>query len=73
MNKTNTILNNNDVSMTITIVTPDIAKQWLKQNTNNRKIKEAVVDAYAKDMLNGKWTINNDSITFDKNGILTNG
>lgn len=51
MNKTNTILNNNDVSMTITIVTPDIAKQWLKQNTNNRKIKEAVVDAYAKSML----------------------
>lgn len=54
-------------------VTPEIAKQMLSQNKNNRKIMQSVVDRYARDMKNGKWDQNGDTITIDDSGNLTNG
>lgn len=64
---------NNSISMMVSYVTPNIAEEWLKKNINNRNVKQLVVESYAEDMKNNKWTLNNDCITFDKNGILTNG
>ena len=64
---------NNKVEAMIMLVTPELAKKWLEKNTNNRKIRLKVVDSYARDMVNGRWTLNNDAITFDKDDVLTNG
>lgn len=56
-------------------ITPAIAKDWIdNHNTHNRHISDKRVNAYAQAMLDGKWIgCGNDDITFDENGILTNG
>ena len=63
----------NNIQSMIVLVTPTMAQKWLEKNINNRRIRPTVVNSYAKDMKDGRWTINNDAITFDKKGILTNG
>ena len=68
-----TLINNSNIRAMVVLVTPEIASEWLKSNTNNRRLKPSVVNSYAKDMKCGRWTLNNDAITFDKSGILTNG
>ena len=54
-------------------ITPALASAMLETNTRNRKIKNSVVDRYVRLMREGEWGITNDAITFDKNGVLTNG
>lgn len=58
---------------TIEIITPDMAKEYLKNNTKNRHISESKVNSYAQEMLNGRWKLNGESISFDKNGVLNDG
>lgn len=56
------------------LVSPDMAKEWLSQNIDNRRVRPARVAQYARDMVNGKWE--NDSpnpIVFGENGILKDG
>ena len=56
------------------LVTPEIAKEWLVQNIDNRSVKPSRVAQYTRDMANGKWE--NDSpnpIVFGENGILKDG
>lgn len=56
-------------------VTPTVAEKWLMANRSNRPIRQHTVNAYARDMMNGKW--DEDSmdgiISFDTNGCLVNG
>ena len=54
-------------------ITPEIAKEYLSHNIINRNISDGKVRAYAKDMENGKWQLNGESITFNESGELTNG
>lgn len=54
-------------------MTPEMANEILERNKNNRKIRLYVVDRYARDMANGKWEINGDTIVFDESGNLTDG
>ena len=42
-------------------------------NVNYRKLKQHVVDMYAKEMKEGRWAQNGDSIKFDWNGQLRDG
>lgn len=44
-----------------------------KPSTNYRRVKQKVVDMYAKDMKNGNWTFCGDSIKFDKDGNCIDG
>lgn len=81
----NTIINENNPNMeklkpTSTcymvneIITPEIAKEYLKKNINgNRPVREKVVDFYAKQMLAGEWVNNGQAITFDVNGNMVDG
>lgn len=57
------------------VITPAIAQDWLdNRNSHNRHMSEKRADAYAQAMRDGKWKgCSNDDITFDENGILTNG
>lgn len=54
-------------------VTPRMAEEWLKANTGNRRISEAVVEAYAQDMRAGAWKLTHQGIGFDTNGRLVDG
>lgn len=56
-----------------TIITPQIATEFLKRNTINRKLSNATINDYAKDMQCGKWDFNGESIKISIDGILLDG
>jgi hypothetical protein len=56
-----------------TLVTPEMAKEWLTHNTHNRVVSRAIVEKYARDMKAGRWYYTNQGIGFDVNGVMTDG
>lgn len=54
-------------------VTPELAETWLSRNTNNRNVRRAVVDAYARDIESGRWRLNGETIKFGPGGQLLDG
>lgn len=55
-------------------ITPADAEEILEANTeNNRNIKFAQVDKYARDMMAGRWEDNGETIKIDSNGRLIDG
>lgn len=55
-------------------ITPEIAAEWLKSNTNNyRKPDLHKVDQYRRAMLQGEFKLNGMTITFNELGNLSNG
>lgn len=61
----------NDVK--IEVITPDIAHELLKFNTNNRKVSNVVVQIYAQSMKDNKWPFTGHPIVFGKSGKLLDG
>ena len=55
------------------LITPEMAEKMLEKNFNNRNILQNRVKQYAEDMRKGLWTYNQDLITLNENGELTNG
>jgi hypothetical protein len=56
------------------LITPTMAKEFLKSNSNNRPLKEKRISKYAKDMLEGKWICETgETIKFLLNGLLADG
>lgn len=56
-----------------TLVTPELAAEWLARNTHNRRLNSDTVAKYARDMVEGRWVFTGDTITFDTNGSLQDG
>lgn len=54
-------------------VSPELAKEWLKSNTFNRKVSQSTVNRYARDMASGNWRLNHQGIAFDGQGVLVDG
>lgn len=54
-------------------VTPDMAREWLKHNPNNRSINHKLVSAYSQQMFTNNWDITGQAISFDINGNLIDG
>ena len=54
-------------------ITPEIAKKYLEMSKGNRSISRATVDAYARDMRRGKWSLNGEPISFDEDGYFKDG
>ena len=54
-------------------VDPDTARRWLENNFRNRPLKEDVVTAYARDMLNGVWVPTHQGIAFNDRDELIDG
>lgn len=63
----------NGVRITFMQITPDMARQWLAANLNNRHMRESTVVAYERDMRNGDWLLNHQGIAFDDAGVLIDG
>lgn len=57
----------------ITDVDPELAERWLARNPNNRNLRRAVVDSYARDMSTGNWVLNGETIKLDVAGRLVDG
>jgi hypothetical protein len=54
-------------------LTPALAGALLARNEENRKVREALVLSYARDMANGSWDLNGEPIIVAKNGLLNDG
>lgn len=57
----------------VMMITPPIAKAWLKLNKNNRKIQPYRVKIYMDAIRNGTWHAHGQGITFDVNRKLADG
>lgn len=57
----------------ILTVTPQMAEEFLKRNHVNRRMSEAVVSKYARDMNRKRWWFCPDPIVFGADGSLYNG
>jgi hypothetical protein len=55
------------------LVTPEMAKEYLKANTKNRKVDRFRVNHYAHLLKSGQFMSNGDTIRFDWNGVLIDG
>ena len=62
------------LKMLVEKITPEMAANYLKFNTNNyRKLSRAKVIEYANEMKAGRWQLNGEAIEFDEDGTLLNG
>jgi len=61
------------VKAEVIFVTPEMAAQWLRSNTANRKASQAAVKRWAEIMKAHSWKLCSDAIAFDVNGVLING
>lgn len=55
------------------LVTPELAKEILEANVNNRPLSKFTVDALAKRMTIGQWSYNGAPIKFSTEGKLLDG
>lgn len=60
-------------SASIRKVTPEMAATWLAANTHNRKLRDTLVDRYAREMAAGRWMVNGEAIQISRSGVLING
>ena len=64
---------NTTVTTRMQNVTPEQAAKWLERNTHNRKLRTHQVAAMVRDIQEGRWKWNGDSIKFAKDGTLLDG
>ena len=62
-----------DLRVSVEVVTPSRARAILERNDRNRAIAAAVVDKYARDMKNGAWALNGQTIKIGASGRLLDG
>ena len=63
------------VTMDISIetITPDVARQMIASNTQNRPLSKSVCQRYASEMKDGKWMNDGAPIRFSHSGRLLDG
>ena len=54
-------------------ITPEIAEEWLKRNTNNRPVSVLSIVRLKEELTHGTWKINGETIKFDVMDILRDG
>lgn len=54
-------------------LTPALAEILLERNTDNRKLSQATVDQYARDMITNNWQLNGEAIVISDGGELNDG
>jgi len=66
------VVGDNAFFMPVTIG-PEAARQMLSKMVRNRTVKQKRVDQYAREMTEGRWTINGDTIKLDADDRLIDG
>ena len=65
---------NSKLTVTMEIITPEIAKEYLKLNVRNYRVYQpATARAYAEDIRNGKWISNCQTVVFGEDTFLQDG
>lgn len=54
-------------------VTPALAREWLKKNTDNRRLRPGVVNEMAIAYARGEWKLTHQGIAFGSDGRLLDG
>jgi hypothetical protein len=54
-------------------VSPAVAGQWLARNSTNRHIRPTVVNRYARDMAEGYWEYNGETVKIAESGRVLDG
>lgn len=57
----------------VVTITPAMARDWLDHNTRNRKLRWPLIDAIARDMADGKWILNGETIKIAADGTIIDG
>lgn len=60
-------------TMSVEEISPAVASKMLEGNTQNRNLRERVVDQYARDMMSGRWADQGDALRFNCDGTLLDG
>lgn len=55
------------------LVTPDQAREWLKRNTRNRRLRPNFVDELHQAYARGEWKTTHQGIAFGPDGLLLDG
>jgi hypothetical protein len=55
------------------IITPELADMLLKYNTKNRRFKNEHINKLTRQMVNGHWEYNGETIKFGYDGIMLDG
>jgi len=55
------------------LVTPKMAREWLKQNVNNRPLRTGVVAGFKSAYDRGEWKVTHQGIAFGESGKLLDG
>lgn len=63
----------NKIVTKVEFITPAIAADYLRHNAVNRPLNHKNVEFYARQMVEGKWMLNGESIVFDNEGNLMDG
>jgi len=61
------------ITMKLEEVTPEKAGRWLEKNEGNRNFNQGTANALARQMLEGFWTNNGETIKFYEDGNLMDG
>jgi len=61
------------MTVKIEIVTPRMAESFLKTNDKNRKLSKKIVRKWTNSLQAEEWSLNGESIKFDKRGHLIDG
>lgn len=61
------------VGVEIVDVTPQMAKEWLASNPENRRLDKGHAASLARDMQAGNWRLTGQSIQFGADGLLKDG
>lgn len=62
-----------DVRVSIERITPEVAEKMLTTNVKNRNIKSAPLETVKEVIANNEWSLNGETIIFDKSGKLADG
>lgn len=62
-----------ETEMKLEDITPDVARDYLDKNTNNRPCPKRTVTRLVLALVNGEWEVNGETIKFDRNGTLIDG
>ena len=58
---------------TVITLTPQLAKDYLARNIENRKVNKTNLNFCINQMINGKWKENGEPIIIDANGVIKDG
>ena len=54
-------------------VTPEMARNYLKKNDHNRRVRERHVDFLASEISNGRWVVTSETIALSPEGMIVDG